>query len=533
MSETPTPLLQVAQLSVAINTETTQKIALQTVSFALARGEVLALVGESGSGKSICAQAIMGLLPKPSCRVSGGTIEFEGQTLAQAAQFQPLRGRKMAMIFQEPTAALNPVQTVAQQLGEVINLHQADAKKNVNALLARSLQEVGLDDSLLTRYPHQLSGGQCQRLMIAMALAGNPALLIADEPTTALDTVTQQQILNLLRQLQANRGLAILFITHDLSLIANWADRVAVLQHGELKEIGATADIFTKPQHPYTQQLLSALRGKPLRDTTGNSSEPVMRVIGLNQHYRQADSWFKPDLFHALKNVSFDLLKGETLAVVGQSGSGKSTLGRALLVLDKPSSGQVIFKGQDLCQLPQRVLQAQRAKLQVVFQDTLDSLNPRHTVERILTEPLQIHSSLNRDQRRQRAAQALELVELPADSLQRFPHEFSGGQRQRLNIARAIINQPDVLVCDEALSALDVTTQQHVLTLLSKLKRELGLSLLFISHDLACVRHFADRVAVMHQGELVELGATDQVLSHAQHPATQQLLAAEPRLAIV
>ncbi|HSC76867.1 MAG TPA: ABC transporter ATP-binding protein [Pseudomonadales bacterium] len=539
MSDTPEtihPLLSLRNISVNINTDDGDRAVLQHLSFDVHRSETLALVGESGSGKSICAQSIMGLLPKPAARITSGHIYFDNQRIDNDLDaLQKIRGKRIAMIFQEPMAALNPVQTVGTQLGEVFRLHfpqldNAEIRQRSVALL----QKVGVSDTeqRLLAYPHQLSGGLCQRVMIAMALAGEPEILIADEPSTALDVSTQKQLLLLLQDLQKTFQMAVIFITHDLSLVAQWCQRVAVLQNGHLCEIASTATLFSQPQHPYTRELLAAIREEQPRNTqTENfptllTAKNICKTFAAPKKFLQKKQTPKP----VLRNVSFTIHQGEILALVGESGCGKSTLGRALLFLDPPDSGEITYQNQTLHSRDKQALRQLRRDLQVIFQDTNESLNPRHTIGRILAEPLEIHNIGTTAERDARVLQLLQKVELPADSINRFPHEFSGGQRQRIGIARAISLNPKLIVCDEAVSALDVSTQAQIIALLLKLKDEMGLSLLFITHDLSVVRKIADRVLVMHAGNIVESGSSAQIFTAPQHETTKQLLAATPAI---
>ena len=539
-----TPLLTLQNVSVIAKSDDGEKTLLRDVSFTLQRSEITALVGESGSGKSVCAQSIMGLLPKPTLRMTHGEILFDGQRLdtLNSADWQTVRGKRIAMIFQEPMAALNPVQTIGQQLSEVFNLHFPDLDTvSVHQRSLALLGKVGVTEpeQRLRSYPHQLSGGLCQRAMIAMALAGEPDLLIADEPSTALDASTQQQLLTLLHELQQSLHMTVLFITHDLALAANWCQQVIVMQHGKVCEAGATKTLFTEPQHPYTRSLLSAIQ--PVMLHTGNDSlrtsthAPVLLAI---QHVTK--SFESPRGFlerkvpakKVLDDVNFVIHEGEILALVGPSGCGKSTLGRALLFLDPPDTGDILYYDQSLSTMNKAALRNWRQHVQVIFQDTNESLNPRQTVARILAEPLEIHGMHSLEKRNARVKELLQIVELPEDAATRFPHEFSGGQRQRIGIARALALNPKLIVCDEAVSALDVSTQAQIIALLLRLQTSFNLALLFITHDLHVVRQVADRVLVMQNGSIVESGTTDTIFNNPQHLATQQLLAASPALPV-
>lgn len=532
----PAPLLALRHVSVDIQTDDHDKHALQDISFEVKHGEILALVGESGSGKSICAQSIMGLLPKPAARITAGHIIFDGQDITHdPAVLQTLRGKRMAMIFQEPMSALNPVQNIATQLGEVFSLHfPSMTEESIRHASLELLTQVGVSEpeQRLTSFPHQLSGGLCQRVMIAMALAGKPDLLIADEPSTALDVSTQQQLLLLLQKLQKQMGLTIIFITHDLALVAQWCQRVAVLQHGRLCELDTTANIFTAPQHPYTRQLLAATCDTPIVENTDINLTVLLSVHHLYKQFSTPKPFLalaKPPR-QVLKDISLDIHDGEIVALVGESGCGKSTLGRAILFLDPPNKGEIYFQGQLLNSLSRESLRQVRSQLQVIFQDTNDSLDPRQTISKILAEPLEIHGDISGANREVRIRELLDIVELPADSLNRFPHEFSGGQRQRIGIARAIALNPKLIICDEAVSALDVSTQNQIIQLLLKLKSQMNLALLFITHDLKVVKRIADRVFVMHEGCIVEHGNTLQIFDHPSHHATQTLVNASPKI---
>ena len=533
---TSSPLLSLHNVCVSIRTDDGERTVLHDISFALHKSETLALVGESGSGKSICAQAILGLLPKPAAHITRGEIHFDGQRIDNnLAVLHALRGKRIAMIFQEPMAALNPVQTVGVQLSEVFTLHfpQLD-KQQIHTRSIALLQNVGVTEAeqRLLAYPHQLSGGLCQRVMIAMALACEPDILIADEPSTALDVSTQQQLLLLLQELQKTFQMAVLFITHDLAIVANWCQRVAVLQQGTLCEINNTAQLFAHPQHAYTRALLAAIREATPKDSHTEQLPVLLAAKNLCKTFSAPKRFLQsaPPPHTVLHDVSFNIHQGEILALVGESGCGKSTLGRALLFLDPPDSGDIIYAGQHLQSRNPHAMRALRRELQVIFQDTNESLNPRHTVGRILAEPLEIHDVGTPHEREARVRELLRKVELPEDSINRFPHEFSGGQRQRIGIARAIALNPALIVCDEAVSALDVSTQAQIIALLLKLKSELNLSLLFITHDLGVVRKIADRVLVMHAGRIVECGSSTHIFNAPQHPVTQALLSAAPHI---
>jgi len=531
-----TPLLMLKHVSVNIRTDDGERKVLQDISLNLQRGEILALVGESGSGKSICAQTIMGLLPHPAARMTAGQIFFNSQRIDHDhAALQSVRGKRIAMIFQEPMTALNPVQTIGSQLAEVFALHfSAMDQSQVHARCLALLAQVGISEpeQRLLSYPHQLSGGLCQRVMIAMALACEPDILIADEPSTALDVSTQKQLLELLQQLQRKSGMAIIFITHDLAIVAHWCQRVAVLQHGCLCEVADTKTLFTRPQHSYTRQLLAAISDERLGQTPCKHLPVLLEAQHLGKSFAVPRKFLSPAKppRRVLRDISFTIHDGEIVALVGESGCGKSTLGRALLFLDPPDSGDIIFQGTNLQCHDHKTLRELRRNLQIIFQDSNDSLNPRHTISRIIAEPLEIHHYGNSAERDARVSELLRIVELPEDSKHRFPHEFSGGQRQRIGIARAIAMNPKMIVCDEAVSALDVSTQAQIIALLLRLKEKLHLSLLFITHDLGVVRKIADRVLVMDAGCIVEQGTTEKIFTEPDTEVTKRLLAAAPRI---
>lgn len=499
--------------------------AVDGLSFSLAVGERLALVGESGSGKSVTARAILRL---DQAAHYSGQIRFgdENILVADERRLRALRGSRIAMIFQEPMSALNPLFTIGNQIDEVLRLHRGmtrrQARTETQALLAR----VGIDDPArrAEAFPHQLSGGQRQRAMIAMALAGEPEILIADEPTTALDVTLQAQIMELLTSLQRERNMAVLLITHDLNLVRGFADRVAVMQQGKIVETAPTGELFANPQQVYTCTLLASRSGRLASEMT-DSGKPLLTVTGLAQTYRKR-FFLRDELFPALAPVDFKLRQGETLAVVGESGSGKTSLALALLRLVAGAEGQIECNGQRFDELngkPQRIA---RQQMQIVFQDPFGALSPRQTVAEIVTEGLRVHAELSADERQQRAIATLKQVGLDEVVLDRYPHEFSGGQRQRIAIARALILQPKILVLDEPTSALDATVQKQVLELLANLQRQYGIGYVLITHDLTLVAAMAHRVMVLQRGKVVESGEVGQVLRAPQHPYTRTLLAA-------
>lgn len=529
----------------------------QGVSFDVAQNQTVALVGESGSGKSVTAMSIVNLLPDNAER--SGRILWKGQDLLQAdrARLRALRGREIACVFQDPMSSLNPVYSIGDQLIEPLVTHLGLGRRAALARAEELLNEVGIPDPKrrLSAYPHELSGGQQQRVMIAMALACEPQLLIADEPTTALDVTIQRQILELLAKLKARHGLSVLFISHDLALVGEIADRVVVMRHGTVREQGPVADIFSAPQDAYTKALLAcrptleeqlparlmviddhiAGRGARTESKPKDRAAPVvLEVKSLTKSFWLRQGVFGRKEFQAVKGVSFQLRRGHTLGVVGESGSGKTTMGLTLLRLHEPHSGpmggEVLFDGQNLMHLSDAQRQQMRRRIQIVFQNPYASLNPRFTIGQTLIEPMAIHGiGANTAEREQRARALLDKVGLEARAFAKYPHEFSGGQRQRVAIARCLTLNPEVLVLDEAVSALDVSVQAQVLNLLKDLQDELGLAYLFISHDLAVVRFISDEVLVMKDGEVVEQASAHDILTAPQQPYTRRLIGAVPK----
>ncbi len=522
------PLLEIDKLSVRFGASTV----VDDVSFSIAPGEKFALVGESGSGKSITALSVLRLV---DAATTSGAIRFNDEDLMLRPEpaMRAIRGAEIGMIFQEPMTALNPLYTVGNQIGEVLALHQAlrpiAARSRAIELLART--GIPEPEQRIDFYPHQLSGGQRQRAMIAMALACGPKLLIADEPTTALDVTIQAQILALLDELQREMGLALLFITHDLNLVRRFCDRVGVMERGKLVEIGDTAQVFSSPQHPYTQRLLAA-RPQRVVQPVADDAPTLLASDALQVSFAMRDGWFKTRQFRAVKAATLRLQRGQTLGIVGESGSGKTTLGMALLALQPIASGSVHFDGQRIDDADRGVLRAMRRRMQVVLQDPFASLSPRMTVGQIVEEGLALHHpELSAAERQARVLAMLDEVGLSerhgvANVLQRYPHEFSGGQRQRIAIARAVVLQPEVLVLDEPTSALDVSVQQQVLALLAELQQRHGLSYVFISHDLAVIRAMAHKVLVMKNGDIVEKGETLALFDAPQQAYTRELIAA-------
>ena len=525
-------ILTVKNLSLVVGNETL----LDSVSFDIQHGEIFALVGESGSGKSLTSLAIMRLLPEVIV-VRSGEIYLKESALFHLpeSQMQKVRGKSIAMIFQEPMSALNPVMTVGSQVAEVIKVHLGLKKEQIKEKVLSLFREVALRDpeERYHWYPHQLSGGQKQRVMIAIALACEPDLLIADEPTTALDVTIQAQVLGLLKKICKQRDLSILFITHDMAVVSEMADRVAVMKKGEIVEQAACKDFFTRPQHAYSQRLLADARSTKAYSKE-EVSDPLLEVEGLKVHFPIKKGFFQRTTGYvkAVDDVTFSIGKGKTLALVGESGSGKSTIGKAILSLLDETEGEVRFEKQDLVGLGKKALSSYRRKIQVVFQDPFSALNPRMTIANIIREgmvSLEVGPKSRRKQDEYIEALLLK-VDLEAAHMHRYPHEFSGGQRQRIGIARALAVEPELIICDEPTSALDVTVRTQVLDLLARLQKESGVSYLFITHDLSIIPMIADEVAVMKEGKIVEQGLVEEVMEDPQHPYTQKLLASAPKL---
>ncbi|WP_108482483.1 ABC transporter ATP-binding protein [Oceaniglobus ichthyenteri] len=508
--------------------------AVTNVSFDLPRGQILCVIGESGSGKSVTANAMMGLLP-PVMRVSSGRILFQGEDLLKLDEpaLRNLRGRVVSMIFQDPLSALNPLMTVGDQVIEVMAVHDEGTPESRRARALDLLTEVGLPDPelMMGQYPFRLSGGQRQRVMIAMALALEPTILIADEPTTALDVTTQAQILNLIRDIQRRKGMSVLFITHDFGVVAEIADRVIVMEKGQVVE-GASADqVFKAPQHHYTKRLIAAVPGLKEAGHVPVAVEnypAVLTVQNLNKTYRSGGGWFsKERVVPAVRDANFVLRRGRTLGVVGESGSGKTSLGRLLIKLLASDSGQMIYGDQDIAPMTERDFRPLRPKIQMIFQDPFASLNPRSTIGHILTVG-PIAQGMGRQVAREKAYDLLELVGLDRGAYGRFPHEFSGGQRQRVGIARALMFDPDLLIADEAVSALDVSIQAQILELLAQIQRDTQVAMFFITHDLRVASQICDEIAVMQNGRIVEFGPPTQIFHAPQNDYTKQLVAAIP-----
>ena len=530
--ETAEDVLAIDRLCIDLETAAGPRPVLDDVSLKIRQGETACLVGESGSGKSLTSLAIMGLLPPGVLKLRSGGITLEGTDLLSRTprQLRNLRGDRMAMIFQEPMTALNPVMRVGDQIAEVLDTHARLKGAERRARVLDAMEQVHLPDiaRIFRAYPHQLSGGQRQRVMIAMALILEPALLIADEPTTALDVTTQKQILSLIAEMQRVHGTAVLFITHDMGVVSEIADTVHVMRQGRLVETAPAERLFRAPEHDYTRALLAAvpsLRPRPARDP--QTRPPVLDVAGLGKTYRSG-GFLKPTLAkRAAEDVSFALKPGRTIGIVGESGSGKSTVARCVMRLIDPGQGRVTLAGTDITHLKPGAMRRHRAKIQIVFQDPYRSLNPRRRIADSLIEG-PMNFGRTRDQALTRARDLLETVGLTADALDRYPHQFSGGQRQRIAIARAVAMEPEVIVADEAVSALDVSVQDQVLKLLERLQDELGIAILFITHDLRVAAQICDEGIVMQQGRVVEQGPAGRVLVAPRHAYTHALIDAAP-----
>lgn len=562
------PLLHVKNLRVSFKGEDKQYIeTVKGISFDIPANTTVALVGESGSGKSVTSLATMGLLPVGQSKIDDQSkIIFEGTDLLSLSRkdMRKICGKDIAMIFQEPMSSLNPVFTVGNQIAEVLCLHMGLNRKQARQRVLELLKEVGipLPETKIDAYPNQLSGGQQQRVMIAMAIACEPKLLIADEPTTALDVTIQKQIIDLLESLRKRRQMSMLFITHDLALVGEIADQVIVMRHGEIREQGAAEQVLEQPQDVYTRALLYCrpqISQRPYRlpvtsdfmrqednvlvEQSFDASDIPQRKRGLNgdekiilevkdlkKSFYSRKGLFGKEEFQAVKGVSFKLAKGKTLGLVGESGSGKTTVGLLLMRLHQASGGQAFIEGKDILSLTEKEFAKYQRKIQIIFQNPYASLNPRFTVGQILLEPMQVHNIGKDDvERKQIALGLLERVNLPEQAYYRYPHEFSGGQRQRIAIARCLTLKPEILICDESVSALDVSVQAQVLNLLQDLQDEFGLSYIFISHDLSVVKYISDQVMVMNHGEVVEIANSDELYAHPQHDYTKRLLQAIPQ----
>ena len=531
MSEVSDAVLSIEHLGVSLPKGADRPHALSDVSLSIASNEILCVVGESGSGKSMMANAMMRLLPN-DVAIDGGRVMFEGRDLAAAtvADMRKVRGAGIAMIFQEPMTALNPLRTIGDQIAEMFSIHTDLSKADISAKVLALLADVRIPDPKVAAkaYPHELSGGQRQRAMIAMALALDPKLLIADEPTTALDVTTQAQILKLIRDLQRRKKTAVLFITHDFGVVAEIADRVVVMQHGMIVEQGAAAQVLNDPQHAYTKQLIAAvppLKAPPPRIISGKN---ILTISDVSKTYRTGGFLGRgARVTPAVKDVSLNLPSGATLGIVGESGSGKSTLARCIVRLIDPDAGSILLDGNDWAKLPREKVRRETRHIQMVFQDPFASLNPRHKAAELVAQGPIVHGT-PRATAIAEAKELFALVGLDPSAGDRFPHEFSGGQRQRIGLARALALKPDVLVADEPVSALDVSVQAQVLKLLTELRQRLGLSIIFITHDLRVAAQICDLVAVMKDGAVVEQGLAGEVFGHPKHPYTQALLNSIP-----
>jgi peptide/nickel transport system ATP-binding protein len=550
-----TNLIEVRDLKVGFRMDKQVHEAVRGFSLDIPANTTVALVGESGSGKSVSAMSIVRLLPDNAIVDPASSILFEGRELLKATheEMRRIRGKDISVVFQEPMTSLNPVMTVGEQIAEAVRVHLPLSSRQARERALELLNEVGIPEpkARLDAYPHELSGGQQQRVMIAIAIACEPKLLIADEPTTALDVTVQRQVVDLLARLQERHHMSMLFISHDLALVGEVARQVVVMRHGVVREAGDARQLFEAPQDSYTKALLACrprLDTRPLRlpvidDIVNNrplvteqrvptpaTGEPLIRVEGLRKAYQLKAGLFKRKVIDAVRGADFELHKGRTLGVVGESGSGKTTIGMMLTRLTQASGGRILFEGKDLATLAGSQLQPYRRRIQIIFQNPYASLNPRFTIGQILVEPMRIHRIGASDDDRARLALGwLEKVGLPATAFGKYPHEFSGGQRQRIAIARCLTMQPEIIVCDESVSALDVSVQATVLNLLLDLQQEFGLTYVFISHDLAVVKYMADDILVMNKGDIVERGSAEQIYADPQHPYTKQLLAAIPR----
>ncbi|WP_288497505.1 ABC transporter ATP-binding protein [uncultured Acinetobacter sp.] len=569
---TPPVLLSVQDLSVSFKGENKQFIeTVKGISFQIPANTTVALVGESGSGKSVTSLATMGLLPKDQSRIGEKSkIMFEGQDLLglTTKQMRKICGKDIAMIFQEPMSSLNPVFTVGDQIAEILRIHLNMGRKQARQRALALLTEVGIPspETKIDAYPNQLSGGQQQRVMIAMAIACEPKLLIADEPTTALDVTIQKQILDLLEALRKRRQMSMLFITHDLALVNEIADQVIVMRHGEIREQGLANEVLEHPKDPYTKALLlcrPTLSQRPYRLPVINDflkqqeghwvegeylaktkmpertrglvggEEIILEVKDLKKSFFSRKGFFGKEEYQAVKGASFQLAKGKTLGLVGESGSGKTTIGLLLMRLQQATGGQALFQGKDILAMSEKEFTQYQRKIQIIFQNPYASLNPRFTVGQILMEPMQIHRiGANDVERKQFALALLEKVSLPVQAFDRYPHEFSGGQRQRIAIARCLTLKPEILICDESVSALDVSVQAQVLNLLQDLQDEFGLSYIFISHDLSVVKYISDQIMVMNHGDIVEIANSDELYQSPKHEYTKRLLSAIPKAVV-
>jgi peptide/nickel transport system ATP-binding protein len=556
-------LIKVDALSISFFKDEIENQIIKSISFKISPNEIVAVVGESGSGKSISSLALMGLLPKGISKITAGSILFDDLNLAglSGKDFQKIRGKEIAMIFQEPMSSLNPSMRCGKQVEEILKRHSNLSKSEINTEVINLFEKVKLPNpnKIYKAYPHEISGGQKQRVMIAMAIACKPKLLIADEPTTALDVTVQKEILELLKEIQKETKMSVLFISHDLSLVSELADKVMVMYKGEIVEQGTTEMIFDAPQHNYTKALIGARPSTEFRleklptisdfmtDSVNNliisdkdrkehhknlyNQKPLLEVIDLEKTYVSKAGWFsKGAPFKAVDSVNFKIYPGETVGLVGESGCGKSTLGNALLQLDKATAGTIKYKGINITNLKPSELRGLRKDIQIIFQDPFASLNPRLTIGRAIIEPMKVHNiGVSDVERKEKVLTILEKVGLDASLFNRYPHEFSGGQRQRIGIARTIALEPQFIVCDESVSALDISVQAQVLNLLNDLKEQYGFTYLFISHDLAVVKYMADQLIVMNKGKIVEIGDADKVYESPERDYTKKLIHAIPK----
>ncbi|QEE48687.1 ABC transporter ATP-binding protein [Flavobacterium alkalisoli] len=532
-------------------------------TFTLQENEILGIVGESGSGKSVTSLAVMGLLPKGILEVTSGTIAFNGDDIAKLdnKRLREIRGNDIAMIFQEPMSSLNPSLKCGYQVGEILKEHTSLSQKEIKATVLSLFEKVKLPnpEKIYNRYPHEISGGQKQRVMIAMAIACKPKILIADEPTTALDVTVQKEIILLLKELQQETKMSIIFISHDLSLVSEIANRVLVMYKGNIVEQGNAEEIFHNPEHTYTKALINSRPSLDVRlkrlptiqnylENTVDKTEvtpqqrkkehealysqpPLLEVINVEKEYVSSAGLFGKDVkFKAVNDVSFKIYEGETLGLVGESGCGKSTLGNAILQLDKATAGKILYRGTDLTKLSSKEIRALRKEIQIIFQDPYSSLNPRITVGKAIMEPMKVHGLYKNDkERKEKTIEILNRVGLGEEHFNRYPHEFSGGQRQRVGIARTIALQPKLIVCDESVSALDISVQAQVLNLLNELKENFGFTYIFISHDLAVVKYMSDQVLVMNKGQIEEMNEADALYENPQKEYTKKLIEAIPK----
>lgn len=558
-----TVILKIENLAISFFSNKKESEVIRNISYHLNQNEVLGIVGESGSGKSVSSLAILGLLPKKISKITSGSIIYHGTDLTTLSSkaFQKIRGKKIAMIFQEPMSSLNPSMTCGKQVQEILLQHTNLSKKEVKAETLSLFEKVRLPDTerVFNAYPHEISGGQKQRVMIAMAISCKPDILIADEPTTALDVTVQKNIIQLLKELQVETKMSIIFITHDLSLISEIANRVLVMYKGNIVEQGEVSSIFKSPQHDYTKALINSrpslntrLKTLPtiqdyLNKTTKQEiitaeqrqekhkilyrKAPLLEVINVEKEYFSKSGWFaKPHSFKAVNDVSFKLYEGETLGLVGESGCGKSTLGNAILQLDKATKGKILYKGIDITKLSNSDIKKLRKDIQIIFQDPYSSLNPRMPVGEAIMEPMKVHNLYSSDiERKEKTIEILNKVGLSEEIFNRYPHEFSGGQRQRIGIARTIALQPKLIVCDESVSALDISVQAQVLNLLNTLKETFGFTYIFISHDLAVVKYMSDQLLVMNQGKIEELDDADIIYTSPKTVYTKKLIDAIPK----